>query len=172
MASDLVELKDWLQLIRAEYDEQPGLRLTQSQVEDLWALDATVAQALLGALVSAGILKRAHDGTYVRAEPEHNRSRDARADMTSTDRRRTSPIAARKRKQPTRLTARRGTAEADNSGEDGSTIVDERADTIVTEEHIRVRAYYLYLGRRGRCEDPLDDWLRAERELATAANVI
>jgi len=172
MASDLVELKDWLQLIRAEYDEQPGLRLTQSQVEDLWALDATVAQALLGALVSAGILKRAHDGTYARAEPEHNRSRDARADMTSTDRRRTSPIAGRKRKQPTRPTAQRGTAEANNSGEDGSTIVDERADTIVTEGHIRVRAYYLYLERRGRCEDPLDDWLRAERDLATVANAI
>ena len=36
-------------------------------------------------------------------------------------------------------------------------------------EHIRVRAYYLYLERNGCGGDPLVDWLRAERELTPAA---
>ncbi len=33
-------------------------------------------------------------------------------------------------------------------------------------ELIRERAYYLSLERHGRAEDPLADWLRAEREVA------
>jgi len=36
----------------------------------------------------------------------------------------------------------------------------------VTEEHIRVRAYYVSLEREGCPPDPLGDWLRAERELS------
>ncbi len=35
----------------------------------------------------------------------------------------------------------------------------------VSPEHIRVRAYFLSLERNGRPEDPLADWLGAEREL-------
>jgi hypothetical protein len=34
-----------------------------------------------------------------------------------------------------------------------------------SEEQIRIRAYHLYLQRAGRSNDPLDDWLRAEREV-------
>jgi hypothetical protein len=37
-----------------------------------------------------------------------------------------------------------------------------------SEEHIRMRAYFLYLEREGRPGDPLDDWLRAEQELIRA----
>jgi hypothetical protein len=40
-----------------------------------------------------------------------------------------------------------------------------RTEPVPTDEHIRVRAYYLYLERDGRPGDPLDDWLRAEHEL-------
>lgn len=32
-------------------------------------------------------------------------------------------------------------------------------------EHIRLRAYYLFLERNGGAADPLADWLRAEREV-------
>ena len=32
-------IADWLQLIRAEYVETPGLRLTKPQVQDLLALE-------------------------------------------------------------------------------------------------------------------------------------
>ena len=59
-------IADWLQLIRAEYAETPGLRLTKPQVQDLWALEPWVCDALLSALVDAGFLKRTTDDAYVR----------------------------------------------------------------------------------------------------------
>jgi hypothetical protein len=68
MVTDWAQLHEWSQLIRAEYEELPDLQLTQSQVEELWGLDTVVADALLRALVSAGILKKTHQGAYVRAE--------------------------------------------------------------------------------------------------------
>lgn len=37
------------------------------------------------------------------------------------------------------------------------------------EEHIRVRAYYLHLERRGRPADPVADWLRAKQEVLGGA---
>jgi len=43
------------------------------------------------------------------------------------------------------------------------------ADTPV-EEHIRVRAYYLHLERRGRPADPVADWLRAKQEVLDGAD--
>jgi hypothetical protein len=67
ITTDQVQLQDWLPLIRAEYEELQTLRLTQSQVEELWGFDATVANAVLSALVSAGVLKKTRRGTYVRA---------------------------------------------------------------------------------------------------------
>ena len=39
--------------------------------------------------------------------------------------------------------------------------------TMTPTEHIRVRAYYLFLERNGCAADPIGDWLRAERELTT-----
>ena len=68
MATDRVELQDWLQLIRAEYAEFPDLRLTQSEVVELWKLDTSVAGALLNALVCARVLNKTRGGAYVRAE--------------------------------------------------------------------------------------------------------
>ena len=52
--------------IRAEYDEMPGLCLTQAQAQRLWSLDAGVCDGLFGALVDVGYLKRSTRG-YVRA---------------------------------------------------------------------------------------------------------
>jgi len=66
--TDWAQLQEWSQLIRAEYAELPDLQLTQSQVEELWDLDTTVAAAVLSALVSAGVLKKTHQGAYVRAD--------------------------------------------------------------------------------------------------------
>jgi hypothetical protein len=42
-----------------------------------------------------------------------------------------------------------------------------RASSIVRpgDDQVRLRAYELYLQRDGRPGDPLEDWLRAEREL-------
>jgi hypothetical protein len=59
---------DWIRLIRAEYLEIPGLCLTKSQVERLWALDAATSEALLDALIDAQFLRRTATGAYVRAD--------------------------------------------------------------------------------------------------------
>jgi hypothetical protein len=59
---------EWLQLVRAEYLEIPGLRLTKPQVQQLWELDDTMSEAVLSALVDGKFLKRASHDTYVRAD--------------------------------------------------------------------------------------------------------
>ena len=58
----------WLQLIRAEYMEMPGLHLTEAQVRRLWSLDSVTAEALLAALLDVKFLRRTHQGAYVRAD--------------------------------------------------------------------------------------------------------
>ena len=61
-------IMDWLQLIRAEYLEIPGLRLTKSEVQRLWGLDEVTTAALLSALEDAKFLRRTHRDAYVRAD--------------------------------------------------------------------------------------------------------
>jgi hypothetical protein len=60
-------MTDWLQLIRAEYIESPGLYLTKAQVRRLWNLDPNMCDALLEALEADQFLRRTHTGAYVRA---------------------------------------------------------------------------------------------------------
>jgi hypothetical protein len=43
-------------------------------------------------------------------------------------------------------------------------------DAVTVMEDIRVRAYYLSLARNGFGADPVDDWLRAERELISGGH--
>jgi hypothetical protein len=59
---------DWLDIIRAEYLEIPGLNLTKPQIQRLWGLDARTCDTLLDSLVDAGFLKRASGQKYVRAD--------------------------------------------------------------------------------------------------------
>jgi hypothetical protein len=59
---------DWLQLIRGEYLEIPGLHLTRDQVRRLWGLDEVTCDALLEALVEEGFLRRTRTGAYIRAD--------------------------------------------------------------------------------------------------------
>ena len=61
-------IADWLQLIRAEYVESPGLRLTKAQVQRLWGLDAVMCDALLAALVDVKFLKRTRNHMYARVD--------------------------------------------------------------------------------------------------------
>jgi hypothetical protein len=58
---------DWLRLIRAEYEELPGMSLTKAQVQRLWGLDGTTCDALLDHLVKSGFLKQTRTSEYVRA---------------------------------------------------------------------------------------------------------
>ena len=56
---------DLVALIRAEYDEMPGLRLTRAQVQRLWLLEPAACDTVLRALVDAGYLRLTASG-YVR----------------------------------------------------------------------------------------------------------
>jgi hypothetical protein len=59
-------VSDWLQLIRAEYEEFPGLHLTKPQVERLWGLDPATCEAVLATLVDGRFLRRTRADAYVR----------------------------------------------------------------------------------------------------------
>ena len=61
-------ITDWLQLIRAEYMEIPGLCLTKPQVRRLWGLDDVMAEALLTVLIDVKFLRRTRRDAYVRAD--------------------------------------------------------------------------------------------------------
>lgn len=61
------QLHDWSQIVRGEYEESPGLQLTRPEFEASWGFDAGTADALLRALVAAGILEQTPRGAYVRA---------------------------------------------------------------------------------------------------------
>ena len=52
--------------IRAEYIEQPGLRLTEAQASRLWRLDEPTTRHALSELTGASFLKRTEDGRYAR----------------------------------------------------------------------------------------------------------
>lgn len=62
------QVSQWLGLIRAEYLEMPGLKLTLKQAGRLWRLDDMTSSALLAALVDAKFLRRTATGEYVRAD--------------------------------------------------------------------------------------------------------
>jgi hypothetical protein len=63
-----VTVQDWVNLVRAEYLEMPGLSLTEVQAGRLWNLSRDIAEALLEELERARFLRRTTKGTYVRAD--------------------------------------------------------------------------------------------------------
>jgi hypothetical protein len=63
-----VTVCDWMNLIRAEYLEMPGLSLTEAQFERMWNLTPDFAERLLQELQRICFLRRTKKGTYVRAD--------------------------------------------------------------------------------------------------------
>jgi hypothetical protein len=59
---------DWPRLIRAAYQESPGLHLTAQQARRLWNLDPQTCDALLATLVNTRFLRRTPTGAYARAD--------------------------------------------------------------------------------------------------------
>jgi len=59
-----------LEIVRGEYLEMPGLRLTRQQARRLWALDADTCDALLATLEGSGFLRRTREGEYMLAFPK------------------------------------------------------------------------------------------------------
>lgn len=60
-------LEDYAGLIKAEYLEMPGLRLTRAQACRLWNLDGSICDRILADLVAAGFLVLGRDARYRRA---------------------------------------------------------------------------------------------------------
>lgn len=63
-----VDLHDWMQLIRAEYLEIPGLALTRRQAQRLWGLPPEVCDSVLDSMVETNFLRRIHGDSFVRAD--------------------------------------------------------------------------------------------------------
>lgn len=59
---------DWLRLVRAEYEEMPGMNLTKPQVKRLWGFDDRTCTEVLAALEAEHFLKRTEDDGYVLAD--------------------------------------------------------------------------------------------------------
>jgi len=56
---------EWLQIIRGEYLEMPGLHLTPSQATRLWGLDEPACAFMLDVLVQENFLRVTTDGRYM-----------------------------------------------------------------------------------------------------------
>ena len=59
--------REWTQIIRGEFLEIPGLRLTSEQIQRLWGLHRDVCAAVLEDLLHQQFLRLTADGHYVRA---------------------------------------------------------------------------------------------------------
>lgn len=68
---DFVGVSDWVNLIRSEYQEMPGLSLTRKQMERLWGLDSFVCGVLVDTLLAARVLRKTRDGSYVAFHSAH-----------------------------------------------------------------------------------------------------
>jgi hypothetical protein len=63
----LMQIDDAVELIRMEYEELPGLKLTFWQVQRLWTLSDEVCARALQVLTEGRFLACAADGAYVRS---------------------------------------------------------------------------------------------------------
>ena len=67
MNTEKMVLDDLLRRVRAEFLEMPGLRLTRAQARRLWALDDTLCEAVISALVDARFLVESRNASFIRA---------------------------------------------------------------------------------------------------------
>ena len=61
-------LDDIVGQMRREFQEMPGLRLTDAQARRLWTLDAAACRAALDSLIASGFLIRTPEGSVVRVD--------------------------------------------------------------------------------------------------------
>lgn len=67
MNTERMVLDDLLRRVQAEFLEMPGLSLTRAQARRLWALDDTLCEAVLSALVDARFLVESRNASFIRA---------------------------------------------------------------------------------------------------------
>jgi nucleotide-binding universal stress UspA family protein len=63
-----MSVTELIERIRAEYVAGPGLRLTETEAQRMWATDAATCAAAFGALERAGYLKYISNGRYARSD--------------------------------------------------------------------------------------------------------
>ena len=56
-----------MQQVQAEYAEMPGLSVTLSQAQRLWAVDHRTCEEVFSRLVCSGVLRKTTKGQFVRA---------------------------------------------------------------------------------------------------------
>jgi hypothetical protein len=61
-----MEFRDVIELMRMEYAEIPGLKLTFWQAQRLWNLSGEQCERALAALMASGFLARTREGAYIR----------------------------------------------------------------------------------------------------------
>jgi len=64
-----VDIDRLLDIVRGEYLEMPGLRLTKRQAQRLWALDSETCDEMLATLEGVRFLRRTRGGDYILAYP-------------------------------------------------------------------------------------------------------
>lgn len=57
---------EWIERVRGEYLEMPGLSLTRPQMLRLWHLDSSVCDAVVETLIASHFLRHRPDHKYVR----------------------------------------------------------------------------------------------------------
>jgi hypothetical protein len=67
MSAEKPVLDELLRRVQAEFLEMPGLRVTRAQARRLWALDDSVCEAVLAALVDARFLVESRNASFMRA---------------------------------------------------------------------------------------------------------
>jgi hypothetical protein len=66
-------VRDWVQLIRQQFQETPHLCVTAEQASRLWGVEAAELEAVLSAFVDAHLLNRTRGGAYMlRLDPPSN----------------------------------------------------------------------------------------------------
>lgn len=65
-----MQLEDVVELIRMEYAELPGLKLTVCQARRLWSVSTDLCTTALETLIRCQFLERTTDGSYVRRWPD------------------------------------------------------------------------------------------------------
>jgi len=60
-------IQEWVRLIKAEYLEMPGLRLTKPQIQRLWTLAPEISDKVIDTLVSTHFLRKTANQAYMLA---------------------------------------------------------------------------------------------------------
>lgn len=65
-AESRIQISTLADQIQAEYAEMPGLSVTLSQAQRLWAVDQDTCEAVFSRLIESGVLKITRKGRFVR----------------------------------------------------------------------------------------------------------